>query len=88
MLLRIYHWVGGKMKEHTDDLFVAQVIGICFKNAKTVDEITKKIYKNMQAKNVVRVFQCCEVLMKHGVLVPKFQNQELRFQVDQEKLIK
>lgn len=74
------------MKEHSNDLLVTQVFGICFKRARTVDEITMKVYSNGYAKNVVRVFQCCEILMKHGVLVPKLQNNQLRFQVSQEQL--
>ena len=74
------------VKEHTDELLVAQVFGICFKNPRTVDEITKKIYSNGFAKNVVRVYQCCEILMSHGVLVPKFQNNQLRFQINQDVL--
>lgn len=75
------------MKEHTDDLFVAQVVGICFKHSKTIEQITEKIYKNQSAKNIVRVYQCCMILMKHGVLVPKVKDRLLMFQINQEELI-
>ena len=74
------------MKEHTNEMLVTQVFGACFKNAKTIEEITKKIYKNESAKNILRVYQCCQILMKHKVLVPKFQNDQLRFQVNKEAL--
>ena len=76
------------MKEHTDDLLVTQIIGICWQYSRTIEEITSKIYKNQYAKNIVRVYQCCEVLLSHGVMVPKFKNRKLMFQVDQETLKK
>ena len=76
------------MKERTEELLVAQIFGLCFKQARTVDEVTKRIYKNEYAKNVVRVFQCCEILMKNGILVPKFQDRQLRFQINMELLMK
>ncbi len=69
------------MKEYTAELLTTQIFGICFKHDKTIEEITQKIYKNQYAKNIVRVYQCCEILMKHGVLVPKFKNRQLRFQI-------
>jgi peptidyl-tRNA hydrolase len=76
------------MKERSEPLLVTQIFAICFKHAKTIDEITKKIYNNGLAKNVVRVYQCCEILMEHNILVPKFQNNQLRFQVNQDILVK
>lgn len=76
------------MKEHSEALLVTQIFGICFKRARTIDEITKKIYNNGNAKNIVRVYQCCEILMKHSIIIPKFQNNQLRFQVNQDILIK
>ena len=72
------------MKEYSDDLFVTKVIGVCFKNAKTIEQITEKIYKNQLAKNIVRVYQCCMILMQHGILVPKVKDRLLMFQVDLE----
>ena len=76
------------MKEYTDDLFVTKVIGICFNHAKTIEQITEKIYKNQLAKNIVRVYQCCMILMQHGVIVPKAKDRLLTFQVNQEAFIK
>jgi len=76
------------LKEHTDELLVAQILGICWYSSKTIEEITAKIYKNQYAKNIVRVYQCCEILLSHGVLIPKFKDKKLMFQVDQESLKK
>lgn len=75
------------MKEHTEDLLVTQIFGLCVSRARSIEEMTSKIYKNLYAKNIVRVYQCCEILMKRGVLVPKFQNRTLLFQVE-EKILK
>jgi len=72
------------MPKHTDDLFVAEVIGCCFHHARTIEEITNRIYKNNYAKNIVRVYQCCMVLMKHGILAPKVKSRMLMFEVNQE----
>lgn len=77
-----------KMPKHTDDLFVAEVIGCCFNHARTIEEITNKIYKNQYAKNIVRVYQCCMILMKHGILAPKVKERTLKFQVNRDELIK
>ena len=74
------------MKEYSKELLVTQIFAICLKHPKTIDEITQKIYGNTQAKNIVRVYQCCELLMKHDVVVPKFQNNQLRFQVNPDAL--
>ncbi len=76
------------MKEHSKELLVTQIFGICFKHSRTIDEITQKIYGNGYAKNVVRVYQCYEILMEHGIVVPKFQNSQLRFQVNPDILNK
>ena len=73
------------MKEYTDDLLFAHIFGMCLKKSYTIEEITRRVYKNNTAKNIVRIYQCCVVLMGHGVLVPKFVNRELRFQVDGEE---
>ena len=74
------------MKEYSEPLLITHIFGICFKHARTVDEITKRIYKNGHAKNIVRVYQCCEILMEYEILIPKFQNKQLRFQVNQDIL--
>ena len=75
-----------KQTELTKELLVTQVFSICIKSPRTIEEITQKIYRRLQAKNIVKVYQCCEILMSRGVLVPKFQNRELRFQVSEELL--
>lgn len=75
------------MKEHTNELLVTQIFGICFKSPRTIEEITKRIYRNGYAKNILRVYQCCEILLGHSVLVPKFQNNQLRFQINQDMLL-
>ena len=72
------------MPKHTDDLFVAKVIGCCFNRGRSIEDITNKIYKNNYAKNVVRVYQCCMVLMKYGILDPKVKDRMLLFQVNKE----
>lgn len=74
------------MKERTNDLLCTEIFGLCFNQARTIDDITTKIYKSCHAKNVVRIFQCCESLMKTGIMIPKFVNGRLLFQVNQEAL--
>jgi len=76
------------MKEHTEEMLAAEVIGVCWNKGYTIEEITAKIYKNNYAKNIVRVYQCCEILMSRGLLVPKFKSRKLTFQIDQESLKK
>jgi len=72
------------MTKHTDDIFVAEVMGCCFSQARTIEQITDRIYKNQYAKNIVRVYQCVMVLMKHGIMVPKVKGRILMFEVNQE----
>lgn len=72
------------MPKFADDIFVAEVIGCCFNRGRTIEEITTKIYKNNYAKNVVRVYQCCMVLLKHGIMDPKVKDRVLLFQVNKE----
>ena len=75
-------------KEYTGELLATKIIGICMNQAYTVEEISRKIYKDGgHSKSIVRVFQCVEILLKHGVLVPKFNNRVLKFQVDKESLL-
>lgn len=71
------------MKEHTEELLVAQIFGLCMEEPKTIEDMTNRIYKNLYAKNIVRVYQCCEILMKRGVLIPKFHDRTLLFQIDE-----
>lgn len=71
------------MKEYSDDLLVVKIFSICLRNGYTIEEITDKIYKNNLAKNIVRVYQSVEIMMKHNIMIPKYQNNGLRFQVNQ-----
>ena len=73
-------------KELTNDVLFTHIFGMCLKKSHTIEEITYYVYNGNSAKCIVRVYQCCMVLMKHGVLVPKFINRELRFQVDGDML--
>jgi hypothetical protein len=70
------------MKEHTEDLLVTQIFGLCMSKPLSIEDMTNKIYKNLYAKNIVRVYQCCEILMKRGILIPKFHNRTLLFQIN------
>ena len=70
------------MREYTTELLAVQVFGFCLNKSRTIEEITKRVYGNSNAKNINRVYQCCQILMSHGVLIPKFVNRELRFQID------
>jgi hypothetical protein len=74
------------MKERTDELLCTEIFGLCFSKARTINEITFKIYKSDAAKNLVRVYQCCDILMERGLLVPKFIERKLLFQIDQSVL--
>jgi len=70
------------MKELTDELLVTQIFGLCIERPVSIEDMTNKIYKNLYAKNIVRVYQCCELLMKRGVIVPSFRNRTICFKVD------
>ena len=70
------------MKELTDDLLVTEVFSLLLSEARTIEGITNIIYKNMYAKNIVRVYQTIEILLKRGIVTPKFQNRTLLFQID------
>lgn len=74
------------MKELTEELLVTEIFGLCMSEPTTIEELTNKIYKNLYAKNIVRVYQCCEILMQRGVLVPKFINRKIMFQINNDVL--
>lgn len=70
------------MKELTEELLVTQIFGFCIAEPQTIEGLTNKIYKNLYAKNIVRVYQCVEILMKRGILIPVFKDRTLLFRVD------
>lgn len=74
--------------ERTDYVLGAEVIAWCNKKPYKIEEITQKIYGNTQAKNIIRVYQCIDVLLQHGIIVPKFNNRLLKFSVDEPKDVK
>jgi hypothetical protein len=70
--------------ERTPEMLGAEIFSLCIKRSYRIGELTKKIYGNNQAKNLVRVLQTIEVLLGYGVLTPKFTNNRLHFQVNED----
>ena len=70
------------MKELTDDLLITEVFALLLTEARTIEDMTNKIYKNLYAKNIIRVYQTIEILLKRGIVIPKFINRTLLFQID------
>jgi len=74
--------------ERSPDILATEVFGLCYNHSRTIEDITNKIYNNQNEKNLVKVYRCCTILMSHGILVPKFINNVLKFQVDENSLKK
>lgn len=70
------------MKELTDDLLITEIFSLLLVEPRTVEDLTNIVYKNLYAKNIVRIYQTVEILMKRGIVVPKFQNRTILFQID------
>jgi hypothetical protein len=70
------------MRELTDDLLITEIFSLLLTEARTIEDLTNLIYKNLYAKNIIRVYQVIEILMKRGIVIPKFQNRILLFQID------
>jgi len=70
------------MRELTDNLLITEIFSLLLTEARTIEDITNLIYKNLYAKNIIRVYQVIEILMKRGIVIPKFQNRILLFQID------
>lgn len=70
------------MKELTDELLVTELFSLLLTESRTIEELTNLIYKNLYAKNIIRVYQTIEILMKRGIVIPKFHNRVLLFQID------
>lgn len=71
-----------RMKELTEDLLITEIFSLLLTEARTIEELTNLIYKNLYAKNIIRVYQTIEILLKRGIVIPKFQNRVLLFQID------
>jgi len=70
------------VKELTDDLLITEVFALLLTEARTIEDMTNKIYKNLYAKNIIRVYQIIEILLKRGIVTPKFIDRTLLFQID------
>jgi len=70
------------MKELTEDLLITEIFSLLLTEGRTIEELTNLIYKNLYAKNIIRVYQTIEILLKRGIVIPKFQNRVLLFQID------
>ena len=71
-----------RMKELTEDLLITEIFSLLLTEGRTIEELTNLIYKNLYAKNIIRVYQTIEILLKRGIVIPKFQNRVLLFQID------
>ena len=69
--------------ERNDYLLGIEVYSILKNNLCTLEQITKKIYGNTASKNVVRVYQCTMVLLKHGLVLPVVRNGALYFKFNE-----
>jgi len=70
------------VKELTNDLLITEIFALLLTEARTIEDLTNKIYKNLYAKNIIRVYQTIEILLKRGIVIPKFINRTLLFQID------
>jgi len=73
---------GVSMKELTDDLLITEIFALLLTEARSIEDMTNKIYKNLYAKNIIRVYQTIEILLKRGIVIPKFIDRTLQFQID------
>jgi len=74
------------MKELSEQLLCVEVFGVLAEEPRTSEEMTNKTYKNMYAKNIVRVYQTVEILLKRGIIVPMFSNREIKYKLDEKIL--
>ena len=70
------------MKELTNDLLITEIFSLLLTEARTIEDLTNKIYRNLYAKNIIRVYQVIEILLKRGIVIPKFVDRVLLFQID------
>ena len=67
------------MVERSDYMLGAEVFACLKTRNMSIEMVTKKIYGNDYAKNVVRVYQCIVAFMSNDLVIPKFQNRTLLF---------
>ena len=75
------------MIDQSKELFAAEIIGYCMKKPRTVNEIVKKIYKYdvidaRKQHTVGRTYTVLEKLVRHGVMIVKCNDREIKFQVN------
>ena len=70
------------IEKQSDYLLGAKVFSIINKNPNTVEGVTKKIYGNLGARNIVRIYQCIMIMLKEGIMIPQFKNGVLIFKCD------
>jgi len=70
------------MKELTEQLLITEIFSLLLVEPRTIEDLTNKIYKNLYAKNIIRVYQTIEILLKRGIVVPVFRDRTLLFQLD------
>lgn len=73
------------VKERNDMLLGVEIFSLLQSKARTIEEVTEKIYGNQQSKNIVRVYQAIQIFLKRGLVVPKFKNGVLTFKVQKDK---
>jgi len=72
-----------KIVERSDYVLGAIIFSMCLKKPRSIEELTLRIYKNSQAKNMTRVYQCVSAMLREGIFVPVFnKNRELVFKVE------
>ena len=74
------------MKELTEATMCTEIFALCLQEPRTIEEMTNIIYKNLYAKNMIRIYLSTEILMARGVLVPTFAEKTLRFKISDEIL--
>jgi hypothetical protein len=74
------------MKELTEQLLITEIFSLLIAEPRTIEDLTNKIYKNLYAKNIIRVYQTIEILLKRGIVVPVFRDRTLLFQIDRKIL--
>lgn len=70
------------MKELTDQLLITEIFSLLLVSPLSIEDLTNKIYKNLYAKNIIRVYQTIEILLKRDIVIPKFIDHTILFQID------
>jgi len=72
----------GILIERDKELLGTEVMGYCMNKARTVSEITHRIYKNGRLPNIAKIFLIVEKLVEHRVLMVKNNDNQIRFQMN------